>query len=305
MTRILFTSLALCAVINLALTRAQDQSATTSSHASPVGLPPVESVGEVVRFSQLPTSAGDRLTQKVGMELELRTVITQSGQVAHDSTMSLRRRQERNIEVLQVDDGGHARRAKVTFSLSRLKSPQNPTSEEEVPQVVEGRSYLITRSGDQLLITDKDGAIPTREEFELVLKSMESFGQPNLLAQFLLAQDVHLGDTLQVPPELAAEMMGLDQLGSIERFELKLNELKEFDGKKCAVFVATITAQGSPVAPLGIETQGTVVIDLATTRTVEATLSGPLSMHANEQDTQYQASGKVLLAIRSFYSISR
>jgi hypothetical protein len=181
-------------------------------------------------------------------------------------------------------------------------SPENPDAANEVAQVVEGKSYLIARNGTTLVVTDSEGAIPTQQEFEIVVNSMESFGQPNPLATFLLTREIRLGDRLEVPLDIASKMMGFDSLGEVQQFELHLTEVKEINRKQCAVFAATIAALGKPDNPLNVQAQGKVVIEIATCRTLEATLTGPLSLQTTDHNTEYNATGDLLLAIRSQYS---
>jgi hypothetical protein len=68
------------------------------------------------------------------------------------------------------------------------------------------------------------------------------------------------------------------------------------------MFVATILAQGKPENPLKVEAGGNVVIELATCRTLEATLTGPLVLQTTDPNSQYSVTGDLLLAIRSQYS---
>lgn len=278
-------------------TNAQEAVVQTAIHTAPITAPTAK---QVVPFSQATTSVGERVAQRVGMELNLHTVIKQSGQVAHDGTTALRRRQERTIEVLEVVEN-RARIAKVTYPLSRVMSPENSDAAKEIAQVVEGKSYLITRNAATLMVTDSEGSIPTQQEFEIVVNSMESFGQPNPLATFLLTREIRVGDRLEVPLDVASKMMGFDSLGEVQRFELYLTEVKEINGKPCAVFAATIAALGKPDNPLSVQAQGNVVIEIATCRTLEATLTGPLSLQTTDQNTEYAATGDLLLAIRSQY----
>jgi len=263
-------------------------------------LPPLEDDSRTVRFSQQPTKVGDRVIQRVGVELELETKISQADQLAHQESTSMRRRQERKIEALEVVDG-RLRKARVSFPLSRVMSPENEAPKKEIPQVIEGRTYLVTRENDRLLVTDDQGVLPTREEFELVITSLENLGKPNPLAEFLLERTMRVGETLSVPQKLAGEMMGFDQLGTVRTFELTLKEIRSMNSQPCAVFTATVEARGAQNNPLQIRATGEVIIELATCRTLAATLAGPLSLDAQQQNYQYSASGEMLVAIRSEY----
>jgi len=274
--------------------------ATTSVHGEPVELPPVDE-SQAISFSQQPTYVGDRVVQRVGLELGIETKITQSGQIAHESNTQMRRRQERKVEVLEVHEG-RVLRAKVSFPLSRAMSPEGPDPEQEEIQPVEGNSYLVTRIDDERLkVTDMNGSLPTRDEFELVVQSAATLGLPNPLAEFLLRRSIRVGEKLRVPQSLAREILGFDQLGEVKSFTLDLREIREVDDKQCAVFAANIEAEGDESSPLRINVDGEVVIEIATCRTVAASLTGPMTMHAAEEEFEYQADGSILVAIQARY----
>ncbi len=280
--------------------RAQETAVLRATHTASAESDTQQSPGQLVRFAQIPTVIGDRVVQRIGTELELHTVIKQAGQISHDSQASIRRRQEREVEVLEVVDG-RARRARVTYHLSREMSPGNPNPAEELAQPVEGKSYLIARAEEQLLVTDLEGAIPPRAEYELVLSSMENFGNPSALAELLLSRPLQVGERLEVPRELAVEMMGMQQFGVVQRFDLELQSLRKVEDRDCAVFAARIATQGKPDNPLRVRAQGEVVIEIATTRTIQATLRGPMTLATLEQGVQHTATGDLLLAVESKY----
>jgi hypothetical protein len=277
---------------------AEETAIQPASHVAPA------SAGQTIRFSLPQTTVGERVVQRVGMELHVHTVVKQAAQIAHEGDTNMRSRQEREIEVLELADG-RAIKGKVKYHLSRSLSPENPDPADEVAQPVEGKSYLITRDGERLLVTELDGAIPPRAEYDIVVNTMESFGQPNLLAAFLAPQELHVGERLQVPADVAKKMMGFDSFGEVQKFELFLQEVKNIEGKPCAIFLADIVAQGDAQNPLNVQAQGKVIIELATCRTLEATLNGPLSLVSVEQQTEYSATGDLLLAIRSQYTTSK
>ncbi len=295
---VLLSLLSVATVMSSHLTFAAEPTIQQTTHQAPATLPRIVTPG--VMFAQQPTQVGDRVAQRVGMELDLLTVIKQADQVANESKTAMRTRQEREIEVLEVS-GGQARRAKVSYPLARQMSPENPQPDTETAQVVEGNSYFIVRVGDQLQITDSTGAIPTRKEFEIVLGSMENFGKPNPLAEFLLARQIQVGDKLEIPLAIAASMMGFEKMGDVENFELRLEDVIVVDGKECALFGAKIVTTGSTESPLHVEATGSVAIEISTARTIEATLQGPVSMTAVENGVHYSTAGNLLMAVHSYY----
>ena len=305
--QLLVTTCLTMAFLVASSSHAQEIQPTT--HVAPVLLPePTAAAG--VQFSQQPAQVGDRVAQQVDLELNLSTSIIQSGQLAHQENMSMERRQLRLVEVTEVAEG-KVRRARVTFSRSRHKTPENDDSaqgpEQEVVGPVEGKTYLLTRQGKQLLVTDPQGVIPPREEFEIVFSSMQSLGLPNPLAQFLLTRTIQVGQTLELPKEIAAQMFGFgNELGEVKRFQLQLEELSTFEGEPCAVFAATIEVIGTASQPMQISVTGPVVILTETCRTVVTDLTGPLSFDEVERTSlgsyQYRAAGTMRVAVRASYA---
>jgi len=304
-----------------------------TSHTVPTTLPAQslgnQALGSQVTFAQQPAQVGDRVAQTVNVDLQIHTTITQAEQRANESQTSLKRRQQRFVEVLEVVDG-NVRRAHVSYPLSRMTQthvnspeeahlkktqpkktlPKNDQPEQEVAQAVEKKSYFVTRAGERLLVTDAEGAIPPQAEFEIVVTSLQNLGLPNPLIQFLLGRTIRVGERLQLPQEIAEQLMGFgEQFGKVEQFELELKSVQQIDGQPCAVFVATIEAVGEPANPIRIRAFGQIVIQTKTCRTVRAELSGPLTLstaeHTPAGSFQYSARGNMHIAIESQYGHAR
>jgi len=259
----------------------------------------------MVTFHQKPAQVGDQVGQKLAVDLDVSTTITQSGQIANQDTAIVRRRQDRLIEVLEVT-GGRVRRARVSFPHSRHRSPENPDPTQQKVQAVEGKSYLVERRGEQLLVTDLQGAIPLQDEFEIVVHSVQTLGLPNPLAKILLDRAIPIGERIKIPHELAKQIMGLgDSLGQVQKFELVLKELLTVDGQECALFGATLEIRGREDHPMEVDIEGSVTIQIETCRTIEAKLAGPLHMIATEPSYQILAEGELKLAIRSHYGSAK
>ena len=281
--------------------------------AAPNGAP--RQSAKTVLFQQQPARVGDRVAQHVTAALDLKTTILQSDQLANQSEATLGRQQKRFIEVTEVVDG-RVRSAQVTFPLARLTAPKNnETGNNEPANIeagqetilpVEGNSYTVTRQGEQLIVADSSGSIPPLREFAIVLQSLQTLGLPSPLAKFLLGRTVQVGERLQLPRQIAEEMMGFDDhLGQVNQFVMELKELRQVDNQPCAVFGAMIEAKGDPENPVLMKVQGEVIIRTDSCRTVSAELSGPLSMSANEKTDQgsfrVTAEGSMRVAIRSQY----
>lgn len=258
-----------------------------------------------VTFSSRPARVGDRAAQTVGVELEINTSITQAGKQAHSGKNKMQRRQQRFVEVLEVSDG-RVRRAHVTYPLSRISSTENDQPGDEVVQPVEKESYIVTRAGERLTVTDTEGAIPSQAEFEIVVTGLQDLGRVNPLAKYLVGQTISIGDRLELPRQIAEQMMGFGgEFGQVEKFELELKSVTQIDQQPCAIFAASIKAVGEVANPIRIHAYGQVAIQIDTCRTVSAEISGPLTLsvaeHTPEGSFQYKAQGGMRLAVKSQY----
>lgn len=278
------------------------QQVEQATHVQPqTDLPP----SGPIRFAQQPGAVGDRVVQRVAMQLDLQTSIVQSGQIAQQQDTLMKRGQKRTVEVLEVVEG-RVRRAHVTFDHSRQLLPTGNGEGQEETQSVEGKTYELTRVGEQLQIRYPDGSTPPLDEFEIVFGSMQSFGLPNPLAEFLLGRSFQIGQTLQMPRKIAKRMLGFgNELGEVSKFELTLQEVKEYQGSMCAVFAANILVGGGPGSPVSLKVTGPVLVRLDSCRTVLADFTGPMSMNSIEQTSQgsyqHQATGTIRVAVRSQY----
>jgi hypothetical protein len=267
-------------------------------------------LGPAVRFAQRETQVGDQATQRFGLELAVDTKIVQSGQVAHESSATMRRQQQRTIEVLEVV-AGRAVKARATFDVSRRKSPEQVESEEFAPLAIEGKSYLMSRDGDKLSVTRLDGTIPPLEEYKLVSESLESIGQPNPLAQVLAGRELRVGQRVLVPREMAQSLLGFGspELARVHRFELTLNRLAPLvDGAEpTALFGVVIEVRPEDADDYAVNLAGEMAVEPATCRLASVDLAGPVHVSTIERTAmgiyQYTMSGRLSVAIRSQFGV--
>ena len=276
---------------------------------SPVAPTETDAKSPLVRFKQAPASVGDQVTQRLNVDLGLTTKITQSGQTAHESSNRMRREQERTIEVLEVAEG-RATKAKATFIVSRRQTPESSKPEELVTQPIEGKSYLMSREGDRVVITGLDGATPTEEETRLVAESLENVGKPNPFASLLVNRPMAVGQRVLVPRDVVQSLLGFEgPIGSVHRFELTLLRVEPATAERpspVGVFQAAIEVRPNDDSPLSITLNGEMFVETETCRLTEVKMVGPVQLSSIERTAggifQFSAGGELHLAIRSDYA---
>ena len=212
-----------CAATLCVVDRATAQNIQQATHNAVLAPTDLSQAG-VIRFQQQEARVGDRVTQQVAMDLSLQGSVIQAGQLAGSQDASMKTWPRACGGSAGSGRGDAFRRARVTFPHSRQQLPEVEGG-KEIVQPVEGKTYLLTRDGERLIVKYTDGTIPPAEEFEIVFGSLQSLGRPNPLAEFLLNRGFRIGESIELPLSLAQQMLGFgSELGEVTRFELTLKE---------------------------------------------------------------------------------
>ncbi len=260
---------------------------------------------ELIVFQKQPAAAGDVSRQTIECDLAMEMSIRQGGQVVQAQNQTIERKQLRELTILNVGQQAPTR-ARIKFEESSvgLKTADNPP--QSSPQPVTGKIYLVTRNQDRLAITYPDGSAPPEIETAIVAQNMESFGLPNPIANFFNERKIQIGETIQLPNQIARELLGFpDTVQNITQFQLRLTETKNVRGKKCAVFRIRLIADNAEAASLKMDLGGSLLLEIGTCRTVAVQLNGPVGaseMHGPPQGQFEVASkGNIRVAVESDY----
>jgi hypothetical protein len=171
---------------------------------------------------------------------------------------------------------------------------------------VEGKTYHVERDGDNLRITTATGDIPPQEEYEIVWYNMESFGKSNPLTEFLAGRTVAVGDTHELPNEAAQRLLAFgDDVVEVERFTLTLREITQSGGQHAA-FRALVSSRSQGASQMGMQVEGTLVVDAATCRVRSLDLAGPVGLtetKSNGVETYLLSGrGKIQVAMRGEFA---
>lgn len=261
--------------------------------------------GEVIAqqkylFTERPLAVGDKTSQEVRFGVKIRTTAMLDGQSVA-SNRNMERRQQRQLELLPRNEP-NVPRARVGFSQSEQIRSHATGIETRQPEPIAGKSYLIARAGDTLIVTNEAGEPVSDAESQMVGASMEAFGRPNPLAAFLNGRRIAVGEKLSLPSEVYNELFkSWTDMMEIEKFDLTLDQLEAVEGRQCGAFHAVIQGKskenGQPMV-----VQGRMLIELATCRTAALEMSGAMSTRqtqtVNGQDVEASARGIIYAAMR-------
>jgi hypothetical protein len=246
-----------------------------------------------VQFGRRSASVGERVEQRLALEMRLTTSLRQENQIVEKNQMTMRTDQHRVVTTTEVSAG---RTTSVTVrylaATKQMVAGESPLpnnthsttgdSTPSMPQPVQGKTYLCRREDGEngkLLVTDETGKVPPSDEFEIVSQNMEMIGRANPLAEFLAGRVVAVGETLSLPQDAADRLFNLgDRFGKVNRFELTLRRTLTADGAACAEFLAHIDAAKNDSSQMRLEVEGPLVVQVDTCRAVRAELSGPIGL---------------------------
>lgn len=291
-------------------------SATKPVQKASFDRPPTREDRQLVTFSNRPARVGDEVEQTLGLELRMATTIRRGNELGDKSRTTARNEQRRLVTTTHVESNRavavRVQYLEATKQLTANEGEQATQSLKEAsktPQPVAGKIYLCQRMpGDDgaLAITDAEGHIPPLDEFEIVAQHMEMVGRPNPLAEFLAGKSLTVGQTIELPKEVASKIFNLgEQFGEITRFALTLKKVESHDNTTQAEFLAHVEAASSNASQMRLELEGPLAVDIETSRAVKVDLAGPIAMSETRgsYSTSYQVigTGQLKISVASAY----
>ncbi len=262
---------------------------------------------EAVVFRKRAAQPGDTARQLLTCDLELVLSIRQGGQIIQEQNQELVRKQSRELTVLQVEPGG-PRRAKVTYRESEVSLKSAGAEPQASQQPVTGKTYLVTRQGDDLEISYPDGSAPPPEELAIVTDNMATFGMPNPIAEFFNGKTIRVGDKLELPAALARELLGFaETANSVSDFRMRLASIRRAQGNQpaSAVFELMLVAEDPQQSGISMKLQGQHVIEIDSCRTLAVNLSGPVAAsetHGPDAASyEVHTQGDIQIAVQAIY----
>jgi hypothetical protein len=234
---------------------------------------------EMVRFQRGSARVGDVVRQALECELQAEVVISQAGQTIDSSRQGLQRRQDRLLEILQLD-GPRTSRGRIRYPVAAKTATLEGHDPQSIDEPIAGKTYLVSRGGDnELRITDPAGQPPPPEELALLEAGLQGFGLPNPLADFLDGRQLRVGQTVELPAEVAAELLGIaPSVGEVQRFSMRLTGTRQVDEVRCAIFQTLLRTAQQEDMNVTLLMRGQLTIQVSTCRTVEMTMEGPVAI---------------------------
>lgn len=232
---------------------------------------------ESVTFTFQQPQNGQRIHQEVDSRTKVQTTFEQSNQLISSESKNSLLQQVREILILEADPSKTVR-VQVTYTRAVRKN-RGKLLDRPKPQPVAGKTYLVQRIGDVLQVTYPDVTQPSAEEVLIVQANMRAVGRTNPLAKFLDGRTIQIGQRLQLPHNLAADMLGgSDALKTAETVFLTLSRTKRINGQRAAVFKAEILGPYTDDGIRSIQSEGEIIVAIATCRTLRAQMDAKVAL---------------------------
>jgi hypothetical protein len=275
-----------------------------------------------VQFGRKAAGVGDEAEQTIALEMRMSLVVLRAREQVGKKQSTVRTSQRRVVTTTAVEEGRmtaitvrYPEATKQVIGPPNNGDPTTPTSAEApvesppVPQPVQGKTYRCVREPGEngtLVVTDEAGNVPPTEERDIVAQQMDMVGRPNPFSQFLAGRTITVGEKLDLPKELAAQIFNLsDAFGEVTRFTLTLQKIQPEGGANCAVFLASVEAVSSDASQMRLQVDGPLVVQIDSCRAVRIGLIGPIGMTETRgsYSTAYQliGTGRLQMNIASAY----
>ncbi len=132
--------------------------------------------------------------------------------------------------------------------------------EEQSP--VQGKSYLVHRVGQNIMITGAQGQAVEGDEKDRVLALSADLTCHNPLSEIFAGRTFSIGSALEMEPSKALALFGTigdDEAPKVQKFVVTLREIKMLSGYKCAWFDLSILSN-SPGQSKPMELTGQIVV---------------------------------------------
>lgn len=181
------------------------------------------------------------------------------------------------------------------FSSQVSVDPFGRVEEEETYGPLSGNSYVVEIMQDEVRFLRRDGSSPTNEEIAALREDYEPMSAPSgSFQELVLGKEFVVGESIEVEPEMVAELMGAEEGFSVDDFEMTLTETRKVGGKPCAVLVIDLVlSKREDGLRMIVRMTGEVVIRTRDGWLLSVTLEGPMAADGalDEGEASFTMSG--------------
>jgi hypothetical protein len=263
---------------------------------------------EVVRFKRAAWKKGDEVTSKLTADGSLTISMAVKGEVVQHFEQKNHEVTQKKVVVLKTDDDGPTKLSvHYTDVVESQLTDGDESSDAKETSPLAGRTFLLEKTAKGVTITDDAGTVVGEEVAALVrqkeLSRDGAFERGfDRLAALVSESPRAVGKKIDVPDDIALELVSGDEDLKDAHMKLKLVEVREVEGARCGVFAAELHLSGTAGGDdyrTTVELEGEIAFVVDGARCVSAELSGKIAVDGAVQtdDTSVTVSGEGPLKI--------
>ncbi|MFO0915595.1 MAG: hypothetical protein U0795_21705 [Pirellulales bacterium] len=258
------------------------------------GLLAADAIAPSIRFRATPARPGDVRQQQMDFDLDVTRQVQEGNQVTDLRQQRVHKTKQRRVEIQQVQ-GPLPIAARIDYGKSEMRLEGGATPTQQLVDPAADKSYIVSRRGDELVIQDLQGAVPPAPELVWLKQDLATFGRENPLSTFLANREVRVGQTLDVPPEVARELLGgSDSATQVTRFQLTLEQIQTPAGHRQATFRVAIDLKGADQGGVDMLVEGHVTMNADLCQVEQVNLKGPI------RSVEFEGEGANRLTLSTF-----
>ncbi len=235
--------------------------------------------------------AGTTFTESGDLAVDMKVAV-KFGQKNIKQSFASKTTKRKQVEVL-ASKGEVITKARITYKTHTETKTQSgkPPATSDKPFV--GKSYILERKDEELIVTDEQGAAPPANEHKAVTDDNNRFGKPDgMLSQF--PDKFEQGQTIDVGPEMAKEMLGGDDENmTVTKATITFKKTKKIAGKEVAYFdLNFVIGGGEGPMSMSMKLQGEAALYVDGGWPVAISLKGPINLTAAQPGMDVSGSGK-------------
>jgi hypothetical protein len=156
---------------------------------------------------------------------------------------------------------------------------------------VSGKTYIVERKGDKVVVTKADGKAVSPEEERQLIKNYRRLGKPDEITKALKSKPRKVGERLDDVAKAMADQFSERsdprEKATIQETKLVFSEVKKIDGVEHAVLDLTIkmTAEPASDGKLTMDFKGKVLVRIEEASYGEITMAGPIKITGQADGT--------------------
>ena len=292
-------------VCSFPFTGAADGRASTKAALADDG---ANAQAEVVRFKRAAWKSGDTTASKLTADGSLAISMMVRGEVMQRFEQKNHEVTQKKVVVLKTDDDGPT---KLSVHYSDVVETQVTVGEEDADEKptnpLAGHTFLLEKGSKGVTITDEAGTV-VGEDVAAMVKQKElsrdgAFERGfERLAALVAESPRTVGKKIDVPDDIALELVNGDEDLKDAHLKLKLVDVREVEGVRCGVFAAELRLSGTAGGDeyrTTVELDGEIAFRVDGARCVSAELTGKITVdgEVHTEDTSVTISGEGPLKI--------